>query len=241
MKVLQILKPMVKPFGMFLFAFLMLILLLVTLFHHTSKEFVYNHTGFREIPVSSEEVKAGLIEKKAFTKFLLPVTMNFIREQEDGNYLMTFPILGEERFSVWMSQIEKKALTGRIMRDIRKQGYDIEKLGESSTFIKFNIQSWAFKGYYTYVLSQISPDNTLLTLYSEYRGSYSFVCSIGRFISFIMDGQHDHALDIAKAYTQYSAEKRKENGGDKYIEGKNTGKDLPEGGFEVLDDDNEDL
>jgi hypothetical protein len=142
-----------------------------------------------EVPQSVQTLESIYTEKEAFQLFLLPVTMNFIRkEAESRKYWMSFPLLGEELFSVWRSKTETKNIHGKIHRDMRKLGYDKKSIPEKSTRVKFNINCWAFKGYYTYHLSSLGDEKTFLTINSEYRAHYSIVKSLGKVLSFIMDG-----------------------------------------------------
>lgn len=139
----------------------------------------------------------------------MPVTMDFIKKNpSNGNYLMTFPLLGEEQFTVWRSKSETKGISGRQLRDMRKAGYAKSKLPKEATKIKFNIECWAFKAYYTYTLAAIDTERAFLSLSSEYRANYSFVRTFSKILSFIIDGQHDHAAEIAKQYAAHIVKKR---------------------------------
>lgn len=115
-----------------------------------------------------------------------------------------------------------------------KSGYQRKSIPAESTRVKFNIECWAFKGYYNYILSDVvgEEDKTFLTLSTEYRGKYSFARTFGKILSFIMDGQHDHAAEIAKQYAAHIVKKREEAS---YVKGE-TGQNLEEGEFEILDE-----
>lgn len=123
---------------------------------------------------------------------------------------MFYPILGAENFSVWRSQTESKPIGGKLHRDLRKLGYDPNEIPENSSHIRFNIECWAFRAYYTYILSEFSSQKTVLTLTSEYVSNYSFVRTFSKILSFIVDGQHDHTLEIAKMYVEHIMQKDSE-------------------------------
>jgi hypothetical protein len=89
-------------------------------------------------------------------------------------------------------------MIGRVMRYMRSVGYERQLIAEKTTNVKFNIDCWAFKGDYNYVLSPLGEDKTFVTILTEYRANYSFVSTVGKLLSFIMDGQHDHSLEIIK-------------------------------------------
>ena len=101
-------KRALKPFAMCSVTVLLIIMAAVTFFHRSCVDFNYFHSGNVEIAYSAAETEKILAEKDAFTKFLMPVTLNFIKKESSGQYQMFFPILGAEYFSVWRSPTEAK-------------------------------------------------------------------------------------------------------------------------------------
>jgi hypothetical protein len=120
-----------KPLAVCTFCVTAVVIVLLTAFHHSCKGYVYHHMTHIEIPYSVTTLESIYTEPEAFQKFLTPVTINYIRKNPKGtNYKMSFPMIGEEIFTVWRSATETKESTGLIRRELRKSGYDVGKIPE---------------------------------------------------------------------------------------------------------------
>jgi len=225
-------KRALKPFAMCSLTVTLILMAVVTFFHKSCQDFNYFHSGNIVIEHSAVKIESILTEKDAFVNFLMPVTLNFIKKNSNGQYLMFYPILGAENFSVWRSPSESKSIGGKIHRDLRKLGYDPNDIPEKSLYLKFNLECWAFRVYYTYILSEFSPEKTVLTITSEYVANYSFVKTFSKILSFIIEGQHDHTLEIAKMYIEYKSDESAKS--KPPTSSQETGSHLKEGEFEIF-------
>ena len=92
-----------KPFAMCSGTVILILMAGITFFHRSCQDYNYFHSSSIVIEHSAAKIESVLTQKEAFVSFLMPVTLNFIKKQPDGQYLMFYPILGAEKFSVWRS------------------------------------------------------------------------------------------------------------------------------------------